>query len=368
MAADVDPIRVYLTFPQQSIVRSTDRSYLYDRLIRLSERYPLRFVPNRSLVSRLYEDSRYGFARLRSLLGPPAKENIWARVGFPDEIDVAYAYGQFPTRPPVALPIVWQQTFAWSPAAIDPEIRRESLRQSRTAAMRRADAVVVPSESSLENLVGIFPWAEEKAEVVPYYLPDVEPLSVDVVAEKHKGSVPLEVLFVGKQARRKGLATLARAWPRLSAETKRLITVTVVTPFLDGKVPLPKGWVHLPWAKSVTDLMTQAHVLVFPTSYEAYGLVLVEAMAYGMAIVTSDAPVQRDIVQDGGFFVHPDDDVAVAEALTRLAHERAEGAAMGRANVSRFRSKFWHEIVGPAHLHVFTRAAHIKRVNPDRAR
>lgn len=368
MAADVDPIRVYLALPQRGIVRSTDRSYLYDRLTRLSERYPLRFVPNRSVVSQLYEDSRYGFARLRSLLGPPPKENIWSHVGFPDEIDVAYAYGQFPTRPPVALPIVWQQTFAWSPAAIDPETRKESLRQSRTAAMRRADSVVVPSESSLENLVEIFPWAEEKAEVVPYYLPDVEPLSVDVVAEKHERSTTLEVLFVGKQARRKGLPTFARAWSRLSAETKRIITVTVVTPFLDGRVPLPEGWIHLPRAESVTDLMTRAHVLVFPTRHEAYGLVLVEAMANGMGIVTSDAPVQRDIVGDGGLFVDPHDDVAVAAALTRMAHDRAEGAAMGRANVARFRSKFWHETVGPQHLRVFTRAAHIKRVHPVRAR
>lgn len=368
MAADVDPTRVYVTLPQRGIVRSTDRSYLYDRLIRLSERYPLRFVPNRSVVSQLYEDSLHGFARLRSLLGPVPKENIWSHVGFPDDIDVAYAYGQFPSHPPAALPIVWQQTFAWTSTGLDPETWRESLRLSRTAAMRRADSVVVPSESSLENLVQIFPWAEEKAEVIPYYLPDVEPLSVDDVAEKQEGSTTLEVLFVGKQARRKGLPTFACAWSRLSAETKRLITVTVVTPFLDGRVPLPEGWIHLPWAESVTDLMTQAHVLVFPTSHEAYGLVLVEAMANGMGIVTSDAPVQRDIVEDGGFFVDPDDDVAVAEALTRLAHDRAESAAMGRANVSRFRSKFWHETVGPQHLRVFTRAAHIKRVHPDRAR
>lgn len=304
--------------------------------------------------------------RVRSRFGPSPKENIWSRVSFPGDIDLAYAYGQFPARPPEHLPIVWQQTFAWSSGDLDPGTWRESLRTSRTAPLQRADRVVVPSESSLENLLQIWPWAETKAEVVPYYLPDVEPLGSNAVAEKHERSGALQVLFVGKQARRKGLPTLARAWNRLSAATKGLITVTVVTRFLDGKVPLAEDWVHIPRAESLIDLMTRSHVLVFPTSREAYGLVLVEAMAHAMGIVTSDAPVQRDIVDGGGIYVDPGDDVAVAEALTRLAHDRAVGAAMGISNVERFRSKFWHEVVGPAHLRLFRRAAGVERPQADR--
>jgi glycosyltransferase involved in cell wall biosynthesis len=73
----------------------------------------------------------------------------------------------------------------------------------------------------------------------------------------------------------------------------------------------------------VTELLRAAHVLAFPTKHEAYGLVLVEGMAAGCAIVTTSAPVQRSIVGDAaGSFIDPHAPAEVAQALSELVHDR----------------------------------------------
>jgi glycosyltransferase involved in cell wall biosynthesis len=122
-------------------------------------------------------------------------------------------------------------------------------------------------------------------------------------------------------------------------------------------VGLPAGWRHERFVPDLRALMAGAHVLAFPTLREAYGLVLVEAMASGTAILTTSAPIQRDIVgAGGGLFAHPKDPDAIAEALRELAFHREKLAAMARANVRRFRREYWHEVTGPAHVRAFEAA------------
>ena len=109
-------------------------------------------------------------------------------------------------------------------------------------------------------------------------------------------------------------------------------------------------------AITVDPLLTMAEhdVLVFPTRHEAYGLVLVEAMARGLAVITTSAEVQREIVGPaGGLFVDPFSVRALAAALREMAHDPARLPAMAAANRARFAAEYWHEVVGPAHMAVF---------------
>lgn len=83
----------------------------------------------------------------------------------------------------------------------------------------------------------------------------------------------------------------------------------------------------------------RAHVVLFPSLYEGFGLPIIEAQAIGRAVVTSDLAPMRDTAGGAAWLVNPLDvrDIAAAvrHALTpsRLRDERL---AAGRRNAQRF--------------------------------
>lgn len=367
---------------RRGVIRATDRQYMYHSLVRLAERFPIEFLANNSPFSRIYEDVRLVAIRLRHTFhrGVAAKENIWTWVPFPADLDVAYAYGQFPRSPPTKVPIVWQQTFAPVEIGVNLEMWRARLRESRSTAVERADRVVVPSDVNLVHYCELFPWAKEKVEVLPYYLPDLEPLLDSQLNAKFVKDEPLRLLFAGKEARRKGLPLMVRAWERLGSDVRRRLDVIVVSEFLDGRVSIPSEWRQFDFVEDLYACMSEADVFVCVTRHEAYGLALVEAMARGCAIITTKAVIQRDIVGEaGGIFIDPNDDSALTTAIETLFRDRVRVEAMAAANVSRFRDRYWHKIVGPEHVRIFANAAgitlgamveqsgsnHLMQANPD---
>ncbi len=67
---------------------------------------------------------------------------------------------------------------------------------------------------------------------------------------------------------------------------------------------------HMPQVYKAADVFT------FPTvPWESFGIVLVEAMASGLSVVTSDDPIRREIVGDAGLFIDPENSDDFAKAL-----------------------------------------------------
>jgi glycosyltransferase involved in cell wall biosynthesis len=82
-----------------------------------------------------------------------------------------------------------------------------------------------------------------------------------------------------------------------------------------------------------------SHAAILPTYYrEGLPRALVEAMASGRPILTTDVPGCRELIRDGaeGFLVPPRDPAAMAAAIGRLAADRALAGRMGGAARRRF--------------------------------
>jgi len=63
---------------------------------------------------------------------------------------------------------------------------------------------------------------------------------------------------------------------------------------------------------------TACDLFSYPTSpAESFGIVLLEAMASGLPVVTTDDPIRREIVGDAGLFVDPTNTQAFASALNQ---------------------------------------------------
>ena len=94
-----------------------------------------------------------------------------------------------------------------------------------------------------------------------------------------------------------------------------------------------------------------ADVLVLPSLHqgEAFGMVLLEAMASGVPVVASDLPGVRTVAQDGGCVVSPNDSTALAETVEGFFSEKTDRNAWSQKARSAVLEKYsWKTII--AHL------------------
>ncbi len=151
--------------------------------------------------------------------------------------------------------------------------------------------------------------------------------------------------FVGRWERAKGVQELAAAWPTVAAA---LPGARLVVAGLPGD-PEERGGLRgdpcVTWRdfqQEIPALMKALDVLVLPSHREGFGLVLVEAMAAGAAVIASDTSAIPEIVTDGveGLLVPPRDPAALAAAMLRLGSDPALRRRMGEAGHAAARSRF----------------------------
>jgi glycosyltransferase involved in cell wall biosynthesis len=140
----------------------------------------------------------------------------------------------------------------------------------------------------------------------------------------------ITAVWAGQTGYRKGLdvALAAVAEARRDMPGLRL-TVAGVAPGepIDGV-----DWLGVLPPSAMPDIYRNADLLLFPTRYESFGMVVIEAMAAGLPVIVSDE-IRVDIVQDGrsGVVVSGHDPADYAAALRRLADPRVR-AAVGAVN------------------------------------
>ncbi len=86
----------------------------------------------------------------------------------------------------------------------------------------------------------------------------------------------------------------------------------------------------------LTDLLTRSEILILPSLWEGFGLAAVEAMNASMAVLASDVPGLRDIVEPvGSPLVAPDDIAGMTTALADLLDNQEKRRGLGRAGFDR---------------------------------
>lgn len=97
------------------------------------------------------------------------------------------------------------------------------------------------------------------------------------------------------------------------------------------------------YQESMPDVFAQSHIVCLPSKYrEGVPKVLIEAASCGRAIVTTDMPGCREIVQDGenGILVTPGNGQDVADAIIQLLEDRELRAKMGDRGRSLVQKEF----------------------------
>ena len=203
----------------------------------------------------------------------------------------------------------------------------------KDAELDKADVVIVASQFVRQTLVN-HRACSVPIHVVPYGAPPptIQPL-------RAPGSGPLRVLFVGSLGQRKGLSYLLEAVAQLAgAVTLTLIgrpTSTSCAPLtaaLERHTAIPS----LPHG-AILQQMLQHDVLVFPSLFEGFGLVLTEALSQGLPVIATPHTAGPELIRDGveGFIVPIRDSAAIAQRLAELAADRDRLAGMRLACLRR---------------------------------
>ena len=166
-------------------------------------------------------------------------------------------------------------------------------------------ALVTPSPHSFEIFIKLFPQYSYKINYIPYYLPYIQKISQEELDGKYSNIDKIKLIFIGKQAKRKGLDLFLNAYAKLDIKEKKKLQITVISKFLDGEINLPQEFIFHKFVNNIQEELKKNHILIFLSKQEAYGLVLVEAMASGCNVFTTDHPIQRSICNNrGGWFVN----------------------------------------------------------------
>lgn len=244
-------------------------------------------------------------------------------------------------------------------------VRQTTLLRLYRPLMRRilqgAGRIVATSESQLASSFDLNPFAA-KCDVVPLA---IDPRPFLEAGSRAPSATRPTVLFVGRHSHYKGVDDLIRALSQVKAH---LLIV--------GDGPKRSSWESLAREVGVAErvcftglvgnealpgMYANADLLVLPSNSraEAFGVVLLEAMAAGLPCVTTEVGTGTSfVVQDGvtGFVVPPNNPRALASAMNRLLSDPPLRRKMGAAGRERVLCEFTQPIMTARLADVYRRA------------
>jgi len=251
------------------------------------------------------------------------------------------------------LPLICHTGPIWEQAMRDrgtPEAEIAAEKAVKLRTVLRSELVTLNSEAGADSIRALDPPSTGKIRSIPFFLPHLRPASADAVEDKWRNTQKIHLLFVGREARRKGLPAVLAAFQAADTLYPGRLELRVVSTFADGPVPLPE----MPnltvtgeaGRAEVDELMRQAHILMMPSRFETYGWVYLEAMAAGAIAMACDAPTQQEILAGGtaGILTQPTDE-AVTAALLKLLSAPQEMEALARRGWQRIREVYSPERV-----------------------
>jgi glycosyltransferase involved in cell wall biosynthesis len=227
--------------------------------------------------------------------------------------------------------------------------RRSALIERLTLrpAVRRSRAFIAISHATAEDFERRFPAASGRVTVAPLA---VAPRLAGEVPPEQLASLPAPgfVLAVGTLEPRKNLPRLVAAYKRLDEQLQSEHPIVVV-----GDV----GWEaestiaelrslgerckllgHVSDV-ALAELYRRCAVFCYPSLYEGFGLPVLEAMAAGSAVITSNVSSLPEVGGDAVEYADPLDVTSIADALERVLsspQRQAELGDAGRARAAQF--------------------------------
>ena len=205
--------------------------------------------------------------------------------------------------------------------------QRERFERLERTALALVHRIIVTSPHTASVLISNYAVSSKRIGVV---LPGTEP----ALPSPRSGIGPINLLCVASVTPRKGHAVLIEAlatlmdldWQLLSIGSLQrdpaavqFVTATIARYGLEARITL----VDERPQEDIAEAYQQADVFVLASYYETYGMVLSEALAHGLPIVsTTGGAIPDTVPATAGLLVPPGDVTALAQALRRIISDR----------------------------------------------
>jgi len=231
---------------------------------------------------------------------------------------------------------------------------------------RAADGLIAISASTRDDAVRILGIAPEKITVIhlgvaeSFFDPDAT--GIDRVRERYGLKRPF-VLFVGTIEPRKNIDALIDAWRDLPASTREEFELVIAG---------PSGWAgeqtkvrlqsvrylgYVPEA-DLAPLTAAATVFAYPSLYEGFGFPVAQAMAAGVAVITSNVSSLPEIAGDAAVLVDPRSRAELRDGLKLLLDSPSLRAGLVVRGTVRAKAFHW-ETCAARSLEFFEKVAGI---------
>jgi starch synthase len=209
--------------------------------------------------------------------------------------------------------------------------------ERKDAELRLAERVIVASRFTRETLRKA-PDFRAPVDVIPYGAPEPD------AQYARRCNRRLRVMFAGSLSQRKGISYFFKALEPFGHH----VDVTVVGRPASMCAPLDAALNRCTWHPSLPqpqlwEQMRRHDVLILPSLFEGFGLVLLEAMARGMVVITTANTAGPEIIQHNvdGFLVPIRSSQAISDVLSILIHDRERMQAIGEAALRAARRFTW---------------------------
>lgn len=206
--------------------------------------------------------------------------------------------------------------------------------------IRLADHIFLASSFTAKSL-GEFPGKTPPVSIIPYGFP---PVNGERIYNANYNN-PLKLLFVGGLSQRKGIANVFEA---VSSLRKHVSLTIVGQKAVEDCDILNKSLSQYRWIPSlphaeILNLMREHDVLLFPSLFEGFGLVITEAMSQGTPVITTDRTVGPDLLTHGenGWLIEAGSTLALRETIEKILEHRNVVELVGRAALKTAERRPW---------------------------
>ena len=223
-----------------------------------------------------------------------------------------------------------------------PEFRRRFTEQARLAA-ERSNLIIAVSQFTADQVHDLLKVERNRIRVIPHG-----------VLPSKMSPAPRErlILFVGAIQKRKNILALVQAFEQVAPDWKLVLAGSLgyganeIVEVIEGSprrsdIELP-GYVP---RESLERLYSRAAVFAFPSLDEGFGRPVIEAMARGVPVLTSDGSALREIAAGAALLVNPRDVHSIASNLVRLTQDRQLREDLAAKGLTRSTQFTWEKAV-----------------------
>lgn len=213
-------------------------------------------------------------------------------------------------------------------------------------APRLVSALIKRERELFNRATGVLPWSQvaanslQKDYAIPTEKTHILPPSLDLpVPRKPSRHATPRALFVGADFKRKGGELLLQAFRSFQGQLELdILTQSSVSP-----EPGVRLWRHIEaHTQQWESLWREADFFIFPSHLETFGIVLVEAMAFELPIISSCAGAAEEILDHGkcGYLLDALTIDELSLTVDRLLGDQSEARQLARAGRARVVEKY----------------------------